>query len=403
MRFGDVAEFRNGMNFSKESHGRGCPLIGIPDFKNRFTPDYEALAEINPDGIATEEDFVQKHDIVFVRSNGNKRLVGRSLFIDRDIHALFSGFCIRARLKTTELDPKFCAYFTKSPYFKKSIKTSAGTNINNLNQQILSDVLIPRFSETEQQSIVGVLSALDEKIDVNERINRKLEAMTQLLYDYWFLQFDFPATKTSSSTMKSPAIDGRPYRTSGGEMLYNSELKREIPINWGVAKVGDVLAKEPASEKVPSAQTLKSGNTPVVDQSTDFICGFTNNVSAMIDDTPKIIFGDHTCVLKFVNFPFARGADGTQVIDSENKQLPPHLLYHHLKKIDLSHYGYARHFKFLKEQRLILADDEICKRFEEFAQATYSIIQNNRLENQRLAAFRDWLLPMLMSGQVTAC
>ena len=96
--FGEIASYRNGLNFGKDSHGKGCTIIGIPDFKDRFSPDYATLGEINPNGIASDDDYLQEGDILFVRSNGNMALVGRSLFIDRDVKALFSGFCIRARL-----------------------------------------------------------------------------------------------------------------------------------------------------------------------------------------------------------------------------------------------------------------------------------------------------------------
>ena len=125
LRFGDVAKFRNGLNFTKESRSSGCPLIGIPDFQNRFTPNYDCLQEIDPSGIASEEDYLQKHDIIFVRSNGNKELVGRSPYLDRDVRGLFSGFCIRARIFSDELDPRFAAYFTRSKQFRKSISEVA--------------------------------------------------------------------------------------------------------------------------------------------------------------------------------------------------------------------------------------------------------------------------------------
>jgi type I restriction enzyme S subunit len=86
---------------------------------------------------------------------------------------------------------------------------------------------------------------------------------------------------------------------------------------------------------------------------------------------------------------------------SGDLRLPPHLLFHSLLKIDLSSYGYARHFKFLKQSKIILPDCGVSESFEEFAKSIYNLIRQNTLQNQELTALRDWLLPMLMNGQVT--
>ncbi|MGB0993949.1 MAG: restriction endonuclease subunit S, partial [Akkermansiaceae bacterium] len=241
-RFGDVAEFRNGMNFSRESQGRGCLLIGIPDFKDNFKPNYETLSEINPTGVVHADDYLKKGDILFVRSNGNKALVGRSLFITKAIKAVFSGFCIRARVTDAKIDPEFCAYYTRTAHFKKSISSSAGTNINNLNQRILGDVRLPPFDLPTQQKIAAVLSALDAKIELNNRINAELEGMAKLLYDYWFVQFDFPITAAQAAAMGKPQLEGQPYQSSGAPMTQNKTLKRDIPEGWAASFVEDLLA-----------------------------------------------------------------------------------------------------------------------------------------------------------------
>jgi len=207
IKYGDIAEFRNGLNFSKDSHGKGCILIGVADFKDNFVPQWNDLEEINPCGIVKSDDYLKEGDIIFVRSNGNKELVGRSLYINRETPSLYSGFCIRARLTSKEVEPLFLAYFSKTRFFKSSISSAAGTNINNLNQGILSEVRIPKYPKHIQNAIIGVLSVLDEKIALNNRINAELEAMAKTLYDYWFVQFDFPDA------------NGKPYKTSGGKIV----------------------------------------------------------------------------------------------------------------------------------------------------------------------------------------
>lgn len=252
----------------------------------------------------------------------------------------------------------------------------------------------------KQTQIAAVLSALDAKIALNHRINGELEGMAKLLYDYWFVQYDFPLSAAQAAALGKPHLTGKPYRTSGGPMCYNAQLKREIPKGWEVKIIEAILAKEAPSKKVPASEILQSGSIPVIDQSKDFICGFTNDEDALIRGAPKIIFGDHTRILKFINFDFARGADGTQMIASNSESIPPHLFYHSLLKIDLSSYGYARHFKFLKQSNITLPDSNIAKNFEDIVTAHYELIRANTFQNQELTTLRDWLLPMLMNGQV---
>lgn len=241
-----------------------------------------------------------------------------------------------------------------------------------------------------QQKIASVLSALDDKIELNNRINAELEAMAKTLYDYWFVQFDFPN------------IEGKPYKTSGGKMVYNETLKREIPEGWEVKTVGNILDKNKATNKINAKEYLNMGKIPVIDQSTNLICGFTNDESSLITtkEKPAIVFGDHTRILKLINFDFARGADGTQILFSKIENMPQFLLYYSLLKIDLSNYGYARHFKFLKEQNILIPKKEIAKEFNDLVKSYYVKIYNNLKQNQELSALRDWLLPMLMNGQV---
>lgn len=241
-----------------------------------------------------------------------------------------------------------------------------------------------------QLKVADILCALDRKIELNNKINTELEAMAKLIYDYWFVQFDFPDA------------NGKPYKSSGGKMVYNEELKREIPEGWNSEYIENLIATEPKTKKLPKTHYKDQGNYPIVDQSTDFICGYTNDKDTVIEaKVPRIIFGDHTRILKLINFDFARGADGTQVLLSNNNNVPQHFFYHSLLKIDLLNYGYARHFKFLKQTRTIVPDPRSVNLFEEAASNFYSQIRHNIFVTKKLEELRDWLLLMLMNGQVS--
>ncbi|WP_202962904.1 hypothetical protein [Chryseobacterium sp. P1-3] len=185
-------------------------------------------------------------------------------------------------------------------------------------------------------------------------------------------------------------------------MVYNELLKREIPENWEVTSVSSVLKNHGFNVKINTKDYLEAGKIPIIDQSTHFIAGYTNNIQSKISilKEPAIVFGDHTRILKLINFDFARGADGTQILFSNNSRMPQFLFYYTLNKIDLSNYGYARHFKFLKEANIVLPDNSVAKNFNRRIETFYDKILNNIIQNKEIATLRDWLLPMLMNGQI---
>ena len=290
------------------------------------------------------------------------------------------------RCKNTE-ESKYVMYYLQ--YMKKYLLqiSKVGGTRNALTKEAIGKLPIKLSDDCNK--ISKILDNIDQKIQINNQINQELEDMAKTLYDYWFVQFDFPDQ------------NGKPYKSSGGKMVYNPELKREIPEGWGVESVGNLLDKVTKAEKIENNSIEFVGRIPVIDQSQKYIAGFTNNQNSLIQpQNGHIIFGDHTRVVKFINFDYARGADGTQVLISNNENISNILLYHMIEDFDLSNYGYARHFKFLKEKIVIVPDKEVSSRFETQANVIYEKIKNNIFENQELTQLRDWLLPMLMNGQV---
>ena len=288
------------------------------------------------------------------------------------------------------IDYNFLYYaLTQDSFFEYVMKGSKGTKMPRGDKSQIMNFVIPDLEIDEQIKIGKLLKSIDQKIQINNQINQELEAMAKTLYDYWFVQFDFPDQ------------NGKPYKSSGGKMVYNPELKREIPEGWGVESVGNLLDKVTKAEKIENNSIEFIGEIPVIDQSQKYIAGFTNNENAILQPQDgHVIFGDHTRVVKYINFDYARGADGTQVLISNNENISNVLLYHMIEDFDLSNYGYARHFKFLKEKIVIVPDKEVSSKFETQANVIYEKIKNNIFENQELTQLRDWLLPMLMNGQV---
>lgn len=169
-------------------------VINVKDFQDHSIPKYENLDEINPEGLVRDKDHLKENDILFVRSNGNRNLIGRTLFIKGKNEILsHSAFTIRARFHSDEVDPRFYAYLFRSHLIRDVLTAyGGGTNISNLNQSILKGLQVPLPPIGTQQEIASILSAYDDLIENNTRRIQILEEMAQAIYREWFVNFRFP-------------------------------------------------------------------------------------------------------------------------------------------------------------------------------------------------------------------
>ncbi len=181
--FGELAEFRNGVNFTKSSRGETIPILGVRNFKNNFWAPLDALDSVTVQGEFSEADALKENDLVFVRSNGNVELIGRCVLVgpvkERIAH---SGFTIRARLQGQGLFPKYICHFLKSSVARrKMIDSGIGTNIKSLSQGVLADLVIPVPPIDEQRKIVDRLEQFGSEGRHLESIyQRKLAALDEL-------------------------------------------------------------------------------------------------------------------------------------------------------------------------------------------------------------------------------
>lgn len=175
-RLGDCGTFKNGMNFAATDSGYTIRSLGVGDFKERYSIDNtEILSEISLKAAPSEDYLLHDGDIVFVRSNGNKELVGRCLLVyPKDIPTTYSGFCIRFRKDFDLLDADFLLHFMKAESSRKILNGKEGANISNLNQKILSDFEIPLPPLPEQKHIVKELDTLSEKVKALQNIYEQM-------------------------------------------------------------------------------------------------------------------------------------------------------------------------------------------------------------------------------------
>ena len=172
-KLGDIASFRNGLNYTRSDAGEAVKIVGVADFKDRIQLETtEQLATVQISGTLREDDLLRDGDLLFVRSNGNKELIGRCLFFPEIRERLtFSGFTIRCRVDKAVLDPSFASYLMRSTAVLDQIFLGgAGTNISNLSQEILSNVSVLVPDLDEQRRIAKIISTWDQAIVTAERL-----------------------------------------------------------------------------------------------------------------------------------------------------------------------------------------------------------------------------------------
>lgn len=270
-------------------------------------------------------------------------------------------------------DPRFIYYLLRSIDFTRF---NAGAGVPTLNRNHIASLQVLKHDRGQQQRIASILSAYDDLIENNRRRIQLLEQSARLLYKEWFVHLRFPGHEHVK------IIDG-------------------VPEGWEMKQVKNVLARVKRPRKIKKADFLEDGPIPCVDQSRDFIGGYTDDEETIVDEgKPMIVFGDHTRILKFVDFPFACGADGTQLIVTNEDAMSQEYLYFALDAIDLSNYFYARHLKFLKDHYILRPTDLLILQFTVTVRPIMKQVKMLREQIYRLSKARDLFLPRLMNGEV---
>ena len=189
---GFIAEFKNGLNYNASDFGTEVKFLGVGDFQNYLVLNDESMfSNIITDTEIEDDYYLKNGDIIFVRSNGSKELVGRAIMVDNvDFKVTYSGFCIRLRNKEPKkINSKFLLYFFRSDYFRNELqRLSQGSNISNINQDLLSHIKIPLVDIRFQESVVDFLdkkcTVIDTAIEQKQNLIEKLtEYKKSLIYE----------------------------------------------------------------------------------------------------------------------------------------------------------------------------------------------------------------------------
>lgn len=360
--------------------------------------------------------LLNEGDIVFSRVGS----VDRSTYVSKNEDGwLFSGRCLRVRFNDKAI-PKFVSYYFRQHHFKKMmLNISVGATMPSLNTNLMDNIPILLPDKDTQQKIAAVLSSLDAKIEINNRINAELEAMAKTLYDYWFVQFDFPDQ------------NGNPYKSGGGKMVWNEQLKREVPEGWEVAELRNYITSnrgisyngaDIAGNGVPminlnsfnTNSTYKQGG--IKSFSGDYSASKTlkpfdlvmcNTQQTALDPQKDIIAKSFLVPDIFEGDVVSSHHVTTIVVKTEalkyylNSLFNTEYFHRYISGyatgtniLGLNFEGVLSYLTAIPHQELLLKYQSIVLNIEK---------QKSRIitENQTLTSLRDWLLPMLMNGQVT--
>ncbi|MGV4201057.1 restriction endonuclease subunit S [Citrobacter murliniae] len=404
-KFSDLYSIASGISSTKEQAGHGSPFLSFSVvFNNYFVPDI--LNDLMDTSEKEKEIYsIKSGDIFLTRTSEVVDELAMSCVAVKDYpNATFSGFLKRLRPTQDHITyPKFMAFYLRSPMFRKTMTNNAVMTLRaSLNEAIFSylELLLPAYSE--QKKAGNLLYLLNQKIALNNRINAELAAMAKTLYDYWFVQFDFPDA------------NGKPYKTSGGKMAYNATLKREIPVEWNTSTLWNI-AKYTNGLPMQKYREDSDIYLPVIKirEMNNGISADTEKARVDIPEAAVINDGDvlfsWSATLDVKIWSQGKGALNQHIFKVSSDIYPKSFYYFELL-------NYLKHFKMIADLRKTtmghitldhLKQAYICLPplflLEEFNSKVHDIFQQHLLlekENRSLIKLRDWLLPMLMNGQV---
>lgn len=378
---GNLTEFQrkiNGFEWSEYKSG--------PKFRNNDT----LLAKITPcleNGKTAYVDILEDDEVAF----------GSSEFI--------------VLRKTKYTDSEFIYYLSISSTFRnRAISCMEGTSgRQRVNENTLKNFELPFPTLKEQKQIAKVLSDLDAKIEVNNKINQELEALAKTIYDYWFVQFDFPDA------------NGKPYKSTGGKMVYNEVLKREIPEGWDLTTLEQIAdtgsGGTPLSTKLEyykggTIPWINSGevNKPFITSTKNFITvlGLKNSSAKIFPNGSLLMamYGATAGKVSLIAFEAATNQAICAIMPYDEiykyyLKFSLEILYKYL--VNLSSGSARDNLSQAKIRALSLISPKVSvlKKYFDLVNSMMELILKNQKQNEKLAELRDWLLPMLMNGQVT--
>lgn len=360
-------------------------------------------------------------DIIFSREAS----IGAVGIIPRDFKCCLGQRLVLLKVNKERCNPYYLLATLQSNYVKTQLQRldATGSIVSNVNIPDLKNLQIPFVSSLEEQNnIANLFMYLNEKIRNNQQINYYIESLAKTIYDYWFIQFDFPDE------------NGRPYKSSGGKMVWNERLQREIPDGWEVDCLGNHIkidrgisysSDELMPDGIPmiNLNSFHSNSTYKVEGIKKYSGPYKkinliqpyDLLICMTQQSPIDITGSSDIIGKAIILPDCF-SESEVVMSMDVARLKCDQKYgrYYLKRLldkDFFHkymVGFASgtkikhlHINGLMEYSCEIPDSNLIRKYNQISYNIYCKISEIIKENQQLASLRDFLLPLLMNGQVS--
>ena len=352
-------------------------------------------------GSIPESYIHKKGDLIVAMTEQTPGLLGSCAIVPENNLYLHNQRLGLITVNEQHIDKMFIYHLFKTKSVREQIRlTSTGSKVKHTAPDRIYDVSVNLPPRPIQEKIAHALSVIENKIDLNNRINAELEAMAKTLYDYWFVQFDFPDA------------NGKPYKSSGGKMEYNPTLKRNIPSGW-VDKELCEIANITMGQSPPGDSFNEEGNGEVFFQgSTDFgqrfptIRQYTTQPSRFAKEG-DILLSVRAPVgtMNIADVPCCIGRGLAALNSKEGYNGFLFYVMEYFKRIfDLRNTEGTTFGSITKDDlhslKLAYPKPEQLKAYDAIVAEYNRAVFNNNKQNQQLTQLRDWLLPMLMNGQV---
>ena len=352
---------------------------------------------------------LKKGQVALTKDSETRDDIGVPTYIADDFDDVILGYhCALITPNKDILDGRYLNALLHTDYAKKYFACNASGSGQRyaLSVEALNSFPVPMIPLRNQERIGEIFSALDKKIELNRRINQNLEAMAKQLYDYWFVQFDFPNE------------EGKPYKSSGGKMVWNEKLKRNIPVGWHCGNLFEiaVFTNGLACQKFRPKDDEESLPVIKIREMHDGISDDTEEVTSNIPESVKVYNGDvlfsWSASLEVMLWAYGLGGLNQHIfkVTSAN-DFPKSFYYFQLldyidvfKKVAEARKTTMGHITqdHLQQSTIAIPDNkDIAVRFEELISPIFEQVVKLHEEISYLIKQRDELLPLLMNGQVS--
>lgn len=406
VKLGDIADVFDGPHATPKKTTNGPIYLGI----DAINPD----GSLNPSQFShlSDGDYIrwtrrvvpQESDIVF----SYEATLGRYALIPKTFHGCLGRRLGIVRVKDAQVNPRWLHYWFMSPQWGTFMTNHVYRGSTVLRYSIEDfpsyEILLP--DRKQQDAIAALLGAIDDKIALNKQMMSELEKTARLIYDYWFTQFDFPDE------------NGNPYRSSGGKMTYNKTLNREIPTSWKVGNLYDIANRVQNSLAPKQGVLYEHYSIPAYDnnQFPTFEDGSTIDSNKLRAEPHSLLYSKLNPKYKRLWQPYCltdNAICSTEfiIIKPKKQQLESFChatidsvaFYTHMANKAISSTGSRSRvdpdeaFCF----NIAIPQEPLIKKFSTRADKLYARTRQLRMENHELTIIRNWLLPMLMNGQIS--